>query len=309
MYVPDYNFIISRPKITIENGNKLDDSKKVPISEVKPIKKENKKLQEKNENRLEVDIRKHKERKEHKSTHRSKEREHKDTSKCTAPDVSIVTSKKEGKLKDDVKIKSASSTCASGGGSSSKTRQTTTKESKDEHKHRNKDDVKEKTKELSMDAAQKRQVFKQSSGDKKTDSKSKEQDNCTQADVVDSKTNNCVMTANSTTAANETTTITNTSSSNITNTTADTSTKSNNIDKSLSEKSETVKKEDKIFKDSLTVAGGTTNKPFKKPITCAIANGSTVNCIKPPNVLVYADSLVAKDNVKNVLNTILNREK
>lgn len=270
-----------RPKITIENGNKLEDAKKVPISEVKPIKKENKKMQEKNENRLEVDSRKHKS-KEHKSTHRSKERETRDVAKSAVQET-VVASKKDTKLKEEIKPKSSTS--------SSKTR-TTTKESKDDHKHK-KDDTKEKGKE-SMDASQKRHVFKQSSGDKKPESKSNEQDNHPQSDLADIK-------------ANSTISVISTSSSNTTTTVTDvTQTTKVNSESAASQTTDRDKSE-KIVKNTLTVAG-TSHKPGKKTCTSAIVNGN-VKGIKPPNVLVYADSLIAKENVKNVLNTILNRDK
>lgn len=40
------------------------------------------------------------------------------------------------------------------------------------------------------------------------------------------------------------------------------------------------------------------------------ANGtSAAAAVKPPNVLVYADSIVAKDNVKNVLHAVLNNHR
>lgn len=71
----------------------------------------------------------------------------------------------------------------------------------------------------------------------------------------------------------------------------------------------------KAEEEAAAKTNGTVPKPRKRRHTLSPASKPTKYAkhlnrnIKPPVVLVYADSVVAKDNVKHVLHDILNRQK
>lgn len=82
--------------------------------------------------------------------------------------------------------------------------------------------------------------------------------------------------------------------------------------RSRDKESSSKKDEIKISNGHVEVRQCESHEEAKEPTSngdCSLSKKEDdVNC-KPPNVLIFADSIVAKDNVKNVIHSILNNHK
>lgn len=275
----------------IENGaTKPEDIKKVPVNEVKPIKKDSKKSEDKNT--LEVgcsDFRRHKSG-DHK---RDKVGIKTDPSKI---DKSVELKHKEnktGKTEKDIK-----------------------KESKDEkEKHRKKEEEAKKESKAERDSpkivkehveGKKTKVTQAHRKEDKTDSKTHKKERYpAKVERAKSKADLEVAGKSSEKPAEAKTK----ESKSITKRTI-------SSDKKLV-KSMAICEDGDVLKDKSgmrDIARKTKNKERNEDTNGhrEMCNGtlfSKYKGVKPPNVLVYADSVVAKENVKAVLSTMLNKEK
>ncbi|KAJ8954187.1 hypothetical protein NQ318_005782 [Aromia moschata] len=275
----------TNPKIMIENGAaKSDDVRKVPVSEVKPIKKDSKRYEDRNT--LEVgssDYRRHKS---------SDHKKDKSSDKHKA-------SKTEAKGKDEAK-----------------------KEEKEKPHHHKKDNKEEDAKKPEKDNAK---VVKELPEVKKPKEVAKTKEHH-KKETKEDKTK-------------ETHHKKDPSKLEKMKTKTDLEQPSDSAQKPDAEKSNegktmtkrTTSSEKKLVK-SAAICDEVDNDKNRKPLDdkesknkskengeLADTNGHVYHSndalftkytgVKPPNILVYADSLVAKDNVKSVLFTMLNKEK
>ncbi|XP_030749027.1 biotin--protein ligase [Sitophilus oryzae] len=258
----------TNPKITIDNGTpKPEDLKIVPVSEVKPIKKDKKYIENKDKYTLEVnssDYRRHKTSDKHKS---EKEKHVKD---------------KEYKSKDYRKHKTKDET------------DSTKQQKKDEKTELQLESKKERNNEVAEindreKKLQKHTLVKQNDQNKK------------QEKLEDSKTERQARVNNEETEPS--------------------TSAGEKIPEKLAQENRTSSKEKKLVRSSATCDDEpiennqvlhdediADDSVFSPSDSCAI-DKEILKKVKPPNVLVYADSVVARDNVKEVLHNILNRER
>ncbi|XP_018566189.1 biotin--protein ligase isoform X2 [Anoplophora glabripennis] len=263
----------TNPKIMIENGAaKSEDVKKVPVSEVKPIKKDNKKSEDKNT--LEVgssDFRRH------------KSGDHKREKIAAKSDASKIEKSPEQKHKD---------------GKIGKTEKETKKDEKE--KHRKKD---EEVKKDSKDGPKPTKEHVEAKKMKASGKTHKKDRDPTKLERARSKAD-LEVAGKSTEKPPEQ----RTKDKGITKRTTSSEKKLVKSvavceDGDVKEKSET---KDPAGKTKEKLRNGDANGHH------AAHNGSLFTKykgVKPPNILVYADSVVAKENVKGVLSTMLNKEK
>lgn len=260
------------PIITIENGKTED--KVVPVNQVRPIKKENKKSEEKNNlDVVTVDFRRHKsvENKREKSA----EKYRTDLTKNNGAIKKEIKQKDEGKLSDkrgDDRTRKSRTVSAS----SSKTKMTHDDRAEEGNNRTN--IHRDKVKNKAQDRDKKEKNYHKDLHDKKDHHK--KHSSTSNPDIRSRRTSNS--------------------------------------DKKLVKSVAICDETDVDLKNKLTV-----DKPKLKFEDCSeqsnfiSANGSQLNCtkidrsvvVKPPNILVYADSIVAKENVKAALFSILNRDK
>ncbi|XP_057664831.1 biotin--protein ligase [Diorhabda carinulata] len=271
---------VKNPKITIESGK--SEERKVPVNEVKPIKKDGKKSDDKNT--LEVgsgDYRRHKSG-EHR---RDKTVEKHKTATNTKPEVTT-------KTKDDVKHK------------------------KNEDKHKNKEDIKlESEDQKKKEAKAKKQTEEITIKEVKEDNKKKETDIKTDHKRKETKVEQETTVTDGVVSIKE----------------PKEKYKKEHTKKSksgigkLSKRSSSEKKLVKSTALCEDVDDGYSQKPKdylavnpKSDKNESLSNANThinknnsigKNKTKPPNILIFSDSLIAKENVKVTFDNMLNKEK
>lgn len=325
----------TNPKITIDNGTpKPEDLKKVPVSEVKPIKKDKKQAEDKDKHTLEVncsDYRRHKS-SEHskkdkdksaerhkpekeKSSKKESPKEAKEEKDHKARDHKKHKSKEEvdsSKHKKDKEVKAegkneleqdtshkkealnkneAGTSKRSGDVKNSKadsTRERKSHKTEDKHKESSKSLGNDKNPEVTARAAEDPRPG--TSGEQKTPEK------LCQESRTSSKEKKLVRsTATCDDAAEE----------DNDKGQGDGSTQSNAADGLQNKGDGGVPSGGE--NGTLAGEGGDVLSPSDS--SGCIDNKYTLRNVKPPNILVYADSTVARDNVKEVLGSILNRDK
>ncbi|XP_044762850.1 biotin--protein ligase [Coccinella septempunctata] len=285
----------SNPKIKIENGSsKVDDHKKVPVYEVKPMKKENQKTEDKHT----LDVSGTAEHRRHKTQDKkeknvddkpktdrkakedpsSKAKEQKtETSK---PRTKSVASKSEPSHKgshkrDELEHKLESKSV----GNSSVERQTTsttkpmrTKKELERGRSREKDHSSKESKKKSR------------SRDGELDEGRRDKQPVVKVDKCDEETNISVL--------------------------EDEKNGSSSKEETVEELTIVDKKEveETVPKCDLTKSGSSTSKKLNTFANIDCRMMSTLGT-KPPNILVYADTITAKENVKAVLGSVINGEK
>lgn len=270
------NYSIFRPTITIENGK--SEEKLVPISQVRPIKKENKKSEEKNN--LEVvaaDYRRHKsvEHKRENSTEKHKT-DHARSNGVTKRETKMkIERKNEEKRSEDRSKKHRSH-------SSSASRRKTSSDGVHEEKVSKTNfskDIKIKDKNLAKDDKNETNNQRESQ-DKKEHSKK----NSSTTSKPESKTSR-----------------------------ASSSDKKLVKSVAICDETEPDFGEKRFTKEvKFKSRGGSSNSNALSPSLSQSVSFSNIDkslIVKPPNILVYADSFVAKENVKAALSSILNRHK
>ncbi|CAH1110239.1 unnamed protein product [Psylliodes chrysocephalus] len=271
------------PKITIENG-KVDDVKKVPVSEVKPIKKNGKKLEDKNT--LEVasgDHRRHKS-----GEHRREKGSEKHKTEATKPEKTKDEIKYK-KIEDKHKLKEEAKSDVENVHELKKEKEIKTKkDSKDKTKpdkdEKGQKSLKHKTEEKSSksrrdeskDRRHKKDDKKESSKHKKDIENSGEPSDKTTKKISKRTTSSEKKLVKTPALCDES----ELDSAPITNAEAWNTKDSESVDKS----------------NSLKNGQGSSNDNWSKRI-------------KPPNILIYAESLIAKENVKSAFINMLNKDK
>ncbi|KAJ8939503.1 hypothetical protein NQ314_011118 [Rhamnusium bicolor] len=308
------------PKITIENGaTKPDDIKKVPVSEVKPIKKDSKKSEDKNT--LEVgasDYRRHKS---------SDHKRDKSSDKYAKTDLQK-SEKETSKNKDEHKIsrtdKEVKAKDVNGGKDA--------KDDKEKHRHHHRKDKDEEARKDSKEEKDGMKLVKDHSDMKKgKDVKVREHHH-----QKESKDEIHKVKEHHQHKKDKETSQLKAKSKN------DLEQPSKSSDKRTEEKSKETKilnkrstsSEKKLVKSVAVCEEADNDLKEKEPNKSEKSrsqlqdnerNGGVLDSnghfesngsiftkykgVKPPNILVYADSPVAKDNVKAALSTILNKEK
>lgn len=274
------------PKIMVENGTKNEDGKKVPVSEVKPIKKDKRSL-------------------ESSSKKKSEKRDTLDVQQ-TRPKCKVKEDKNSnGKHKEEAKYKHRSKESGSESGIRKKVAILKENASKIEETELKLIELKGKIKTETLTSKEDGEKTKLSEEEvqKSTFTEKEESiqlEKTKEANIKEANEEKNEMRQEET-------------KGNVQKSPKSTKEKKKSFFASKSKKGSKIQKEEKEAKNGNVCAMGECSqmdeKCFSRQNTSDSLKTGSGSAAKPPSVLVYADSLVTKENVKSVLNSILNKEK